>query len=105
MQASKIKSAIAEVLKDEGYIKGYSNVGEGTTRALKVELRYVGKNERCQRHQAHQQARSPGLLQLVGYSACLRWPGRGDRVDLAWRDERRQARKQRIGGEVICHVW
>ena len=45
MPASKMKTAIAEVLKDEGYIKGYSNVGEGPTRALKVELRYVGKNE------------------------------------------------------------
>ena len=45
MPASKIKSAIAEVLKDEGYIKGYSQVGEGPTRKLKVELRYVGKNE------------------------------------------------------------
>jgi ribosomal protein S8 len=32
MAASKIKSAIAEVLKDEGYIKGYSQVGEGPTR-------------------------------------------------------------------------
>ena len=45
MPASKIKAAIAEVLKDEGYIKGYSRSGEGPTRTLKVELRYVGKNE------------------------------------------------------------
>ena len=40
MPASKIKSAIADVLQDEGYIAAHRTVGEGAESQLVVELRY-----------------------------------------------------------------
>jgi small subunit ribosomal protein S8 len=106
MPASKIKSAIAEVLKDEGYIKGYSQVGEGPTRKLKVELRYVGKSEPVLT--GIKRISKPGLRV---YSPATDIPRVYGGLGIAIVSTSRgvmsgaQARKQGIGGEVICHVW
>jgi small subunit ribosomal protein S8 len=106
MPASKIKTAIAEVLKDEGYIKGYADVGEGPTRQLKVELRYVGKNEPVL--SGIKRISKPGLRV---YSSATEIPRVFGGLGVAIVSTSRgvmsgaQARKQRIGGEVICHVW
>ena len=106
MPASKMKTAIAEVLKDEGYIKGYSNVGEGPTRALKVELRYVGKNEPVL--SGLKRISKPGLRVYTGATEIPRvYGGLGVAIVSTSRGvmSGAQARKQGIGGEVICHVW
>jgi small subunit ribosomal protein S8 len=106
MPASKIKSAIAEVLKDEGYIKGYSQVGEGPTRKLKVELRYVGKNEPVLI--GIKRISKPGLRVYSPASDIPRvYGGLGIAIVSTSRGvmSGAQARKQGIGGEVICHVW
>ena len=106
MPASKIKTAIAEVLKDEGYIKSYANVGEGPTRQLKVELRYVGKNEPVL--SGIKRISKPGLRV---YSPATEIPRVFGGLGVAIVSTSRgvmsgaQARKQGIGGEVICHVW
>ena len=106
MPASKIKSAIAEVLKDEGYIKGYSQVGEGPTRKLKVDLRYVGKNEPVLT--GIKRISKPGLRVYSPASDIPRvYGGLGIAIVSTSRGvmSGAQARKQGIGGEVICHVW
>lgn len=41
MPASKTKAAIADVLRDEGYILGYREIGEGAAKRLEIELKYV----------------------------------------------------------------
>jgi small subunit ribosomal protein S8 len=106
MPASKVKTAIAEVLKDEGYIKAYTTVGEGPTRALKVELRYVGKNEPVL--SGLKRISKPGLRVYTGASEIPRvFGGLGVAIVSTSRGvmSGAQARKQGIGGEVICHVW
>jgi small subunit ribosomal protein S8 len=106
MPASKIKTAIAEVLKDEGYIKGYSDVGEGPTRSLKVELRYVSKNEPVL--SGLKRISKPGLRVYAGADEIPRvYGGLGVAIVSTSRGvmSGAQARKQGIGGEVICHVW
>jgi small subunit ribosomal protein S8 len=40
MPASKVKIAVANVLKDEGYITGFETSGEGAEQTLSVELKY-----------------------------------------------------------------
>src|SRR3990172_561880 len=45
MPASKIKVAIASVLKDEGFIRGYSVESAGSKTMLKIELSYTGRKE------------------------------------------------------------
>ena len=104
MPASKAKEAVAKVLKDEGYIVGYSTEGEGATSTLSVELKYfdgVPVIERIQR------ASSPGLRVyrgkqdlpkvLGGLGVAIVSTSAGVMSD-------RQAREKGIGGEVLCIV-
>jgi small subunit ribosomal protein S8 len=106
MPASKLKSAIAEVLKDEGYIKGFQTTGEGATKTLKVELRYVGKNEPVL--SGLKRISKPGLRV---YSPATEIPRVFGGLGVAIISTSRgvmsgaQARKMRVGGEIICHVW
>jgi|SRR3954469_4930724 len=106
MPTSKMKVAIAEVLKDEGYIKGYSLSGEGTKKMLKVELRYVGKSEPVL--SGIKRISKPGLRVYAGSGEIPQvFGGLGVAVLSTSRGVMSggQARRQRIGGEVLCHVW
>jgi len=104
MPASNAKEAVANVLKDEGYITDYSTDGEGATKALNVELKYfegVPVIERIQR------ASRPGLRVyrgkedlpkvLGGLGVAIVSTSAGVMSD-------RQAREKGIGGEVLCIV-
>jgi small subunit ribosomal protein S8 len=106
MPASKMKTAIAEVLKEEGYIKGYSQVGEGPTRKLKVDLRYVDKNEPVL--SGLKRISKPGLRVYTSSTDVPRvFGGLGVAIISTSRGvmSGAQARKLRVGGEVLCHVW
>jgi len=104
MPASKAKTAVAEVLKDEGYITGYSSEGEGATAQLSVELKYfegVPVIERIER------SSKPGLRiyrgkddlpkVLGGLGVAIVSTSAGVMSD-------RQARAKGVGGEVLCVV-
>jgi small subunit ribosomal protein S8 len=106
MPASKLKFAIAEVLRDEGYIKGYSQSGDGAKKTLKVELRYVGKNEPVLT--GLKRISKPGLRVYAGAEELPRvFGGLGTAIISTSRGvmSGAQARKMRVGGEVLCHVW
>jgi small subunit ribosomal protein S8 len=104
MPASNAKEAVAKVLKDEGYITGYSSDGEGATKSLSVELKYfegVPVIERIER------ASRPGLRiyrgkeklpkVLGGLGVAIVSTSAGVMSD-------RQAREKGVGGEVLCIV-
>ena len=104
MPASKAKEAVANVLKDEGYITSFESAGEGAARTLTVELKYfegVPVIERIQR------ASRPGLRiyrgkeklpkVLGGLGIAIVSTSAGVMSD-------RQARQKGIGGEVLCVV-
>lgn len=104
MPASKAKSAVARVLKDEGYIVDYSTTADGPKADLTVELKYFeGKPviERIQR------VSKPGLRiyrsqeelpkVLGGLGVAIVSTSAGVMSD-------RQAREQGIGGEVLCVI-
>jgi len=104
MPASKAKEAVASVLKDEGYITGFSVEGEGATKELSVELKYfegVPVIERIQR------ASRPGLRIYRGKESLPKVLG-GLGVAIVSTSagvmSDRQAREKGIGGEVICIV-
>jgi len=107
MPASKLKVAIAEVLKDEGYIDGFEVV-KGDANPLKPELRiglkyYAGRPviERLER------VSRPGLRiykgrgdipqVMNGLGVAIVSTSRGVMTD-------RKARTEGVGGEVICYV-
>ena len=104
MPASTAKEAVAVVLKDEGYITGYSSDGEGATKQLIVELKYfegVPVIENIQR------SSKPGLRiyrgkddlpkVLGGLGVAIVSTSAGVMSD-------RQARAKGVGGEVLCVV-
>ena len=104
MPASKVKEAIARVLKDEGYITDYSTEVDGAKKSLTIELKYfegVPVIERIQR------ASRPGLRVyrgkdelpkvLGGLGVAIVSTSAGVMSD-------KQAREKGIGGEVICVV-
>jgi small subunit ribosomal protein S8 len=104
MPASTVKVAVAGVLKDEGYIADFSSSGEGATKTLSVELKYF---EGAPVIEKVQRVSKPGLRiyrgkddlpkVLGGLGIAIVSTSAGVMSD-------RQARKQGIGGEVICVV-
>ena len=104
MPASKAKEAVANVLKDEGYITDYSTDGEGAKKSLSVELKYF---EGVPVIESIQRSSRPGLRiyrgkeglpkVLGGLGVAIVSTSAGVMSD-------RQAREKGIGGEVICVV-
>jgi len=102
--ASQLKLAIAEVLKQEGYVDSVESEGEGVSRAIRVGLRYhksVPVIEKIQR------VSRPGLRVYRGVSDLPRVQG-GLGVAIISTSggvmTDRQARAQGRGGEVLCIV-
>ena len=105
MPASGKKTAIAEVLKSEGYISDYRVEGEGTKRSLVVELKYyegqpvIEKIERVSRPGLRIYRNKDELPTVIGgLGVAIISTSRGLMSD-------REARAQGVGGEVICSVY
>jgi len=104
MPSNTAKVAVAKVLKDEGYIVGYSTETEGVKTELTVELKYY---EGTPVIETVQRVSRPGLRVyrgneelpkvLGGLGVAIISTSAGVMSD-------RQARKQGIGGEVLCVV-
>jgi len=104
MPSSTAKVAVAKVLKDEGYITGYATEAEGVKSELTVELKYF---EGTPVIENVQRVSRPGLRVyrgneeipkvLGGLGVAIISTSAGVMSD-------RQARKQGIGGEVLCVV-
>ncbi|MBI2206422.1 MAG: 30S ribosomal protein S8 [Candidatus Rokubacteria bacterium] len=104
--SSKLKVRIAEILKDEGFIKNYRVLEDQKQGTLRVYLRYGAANEKVITGLVR--VSTPGRRVYVGHTeipsilggmgvAVLSTP-RGVVTD-------REARKQKVGGEVLAYVW
>ena len=62
--ASKIKKAIAEILLEEGYIKGYQLIDNGTQGVIRVTLKYLQGKEKA--IQGLRRVSKPGLRVYAG---------------------------------------
>lgn len=101
---SRTKESIAGILKREGYIADFAVEGKVPKR-IKLKLKYQGKKSIIE---GLQRISSPGLRRYVGATEIPRVRGglgvavvstsEGLLTDL-------QARKRKIGGEVLCYVW
>ncbi|MDQ2677258.1 MAG: 30S ribosomal protein S8 [Actinomycetota bacterium] len=108
MPASKQKEALAGVLVKEGYIVGFS-IGENTKgpgQLLKIDMKYSPERRRV--ISGIRRVSKPGLRVyrkhnevervLGGLGVAILSTSKGLMTD-------REARRQRVGGEVLCHVW
>jgi len=104
MPASKMKQAVAKVLKDEGYIEDIAVEG-GSKPQLKVKLKYYQGKPVIE---ALKRVSRPGLRQYKGRDDLPKVSG-GLGVAIISTPQGimsdRAARKAGVGGEVICYVF
>lgn len=104
MPSSKLKVAIAAVLKDEGYIDGYNVTASGGKSTLEISLKYYSGRPVIERIE---RVSTPGLRiykgrgdipqVLNGLGVAIVSTSRGVMTD-------RKARANGVGGEVLCYV-
>jgi small subunit ribosomal protein S8 len=104
MPSSKLKVAIAQVLKDEGYIEDFAIAGEATKPTLQVALKYYAGRPVIEKIE---RVSKPGLRV---YKSCQQIPkvmnGLGVAIVTTPQGVMtdRKARAAGIGGEVLCYV-
>ncbi|NLU35867.1 MAG: 30S ribosomal protein S8 [Clostridiales bacterium] len=104
--ASNIKKAIADILTEEGYIKGYTVIEDGKQGILNINLKYASNNERV--ITGLKRISKPGMRVyarkdeipkvLGGLGIAIISTSKGVMTD-------NEARKQGVGGEVLCYIW
>ena len=104
--ASKVKKAIAEILNEEGYIKGYQVIDDGKQGIIKVTMKYGANKEKVL--SGLKRISKPGLRVyasrdelprvLKGLGIAIISTSQGIMTD-------KKARAKNIGGEVLAFVW
>jgi small subunit ribosomal protein S8 len=104
--ASSVKKALAELLKQEGFIKNYELLEDNKQGVLRLYLKY-GENrkrvitgiKRISRPGLRVYAQKDQLPKVLGgLGVAVISTSKGIMPD-------RQARKEGLGGEVICYIW
>ena len=104
--ASNIKKELARILLDEGFIKGFDVIEDGKQGIIRVELKYGNYSEKV--ISGIKRISKPGLRVYVkndeiprvlgGLGIAILSTSKGIMTD-------KNARKEGIGGEVICYIW
>ncbi|HAN09232.1 MAG TPA: 30S ribosomal protein S8 [Clostridiales bacterium] len=104
---SKIKLSIADILTNEGYIKGYEVVGEGVKKSIRITLKY-GKNKNEKVITGLKRISKPGLRVyasneelprvLGGLGIAIISTNKGIYTD-------KVARNENVGGEILAYIW
>jgi small subunit ribosomal protein S8 len=106
MPSSKLKVAIAKVLKEEGFIRDFAITQEAPRMMLKIDLSYTGRKEPVL--SGIKRVSKPGLRVYVQKREIPRVLG-GLGVAILSTPEGvmtgQHARQKSIGGEVLCYVW
>ena len=104
--ASNLKKSIAQILLDEGYIKSYEIVEDGTQGIIRIQLKYLAGKEKV--ISGLRRVSKPGLRVyagadelpkvLKGLGIAIISTSKGVMTDTA-------ARANHVGGEVLAFVW
>ena len=104
--ASNLKKAIAKILLDEGYIKSYEVVEDGTQGVIRIQLKYLAGKEKV--ISGLRRVSKPGLRVyagadelprvLKGLGIAIISTSKGVMTD-------KSARANHVGGEVLAFVW
>ena len=103
--SSKLKKSIAEILLEEGFIKGYEEIEDGVQGTLRITLKYVNKQKvirglkRISKPGLRVYATKDNLPKVInGLVIALISTSKGIMTD-------KKARNEGIGGEVLAYVW
>ena len=104
--ASKMKKSIVEILLNEGYIKSYQLIEDGTQGIIRITLKYLPGKEKA--IQCLKRVSKPGLRVyagadelprvLKGLGTAIISTSKGVMTDKA-------ARAAHVGGEVLAFIW
>ena len=104
--ASNMKKELSRILLEEGFIRGYDVIEDGKQGIIRIQLKYGQSGERV--IQGIKRISKPGMRVytnayevpkvLNGLGISIISTSKGILAD-------RQARKENVGGEVICYVW
>lgn len=104
---TKMTLSIAKVLKAEGFIDDYEETGEGIQKQIVISLKYKGRNrqpiistlKRVSKPGLRVYSNSKDLPRVLGgIGIAIVSTSHGIMTD-------REARKQHIGGEILCYIW
>ena len=106
MPSSKLKVELARILKEEGYIADYSVSDEGKFKVLNITLKYdskkksvITKLQRVSKPGLRSYSKSQNIPQVLGgMGIAIISTSKGLMTD-------RRARKENVGGEVLCYVY
>jgi len=102
---SRMKESIAHILKKEGYISDVATEGAKTKKLLKLKLKYDGRKGVIE---GLRRVSTPGLRRYVSSTAIPRVRG-GLGISIVSTSQGimtgNQARKNNVGGELVCYVW
>ena len=104
--SSKLKLEIAKILKDEGYIKNLKMVKDRRQGVIRVYLKYT--DEEVPVIQGIKRISRPGCRMYAGNDAIPKvLAGLGIAILSTPKGIQtgKQAKKDNVGGEVLCHVW
>ena len=104
--ASKLKVQLAKLLKEEGYIADYQVVEEGKFKVISITLKYeangkpvITKLERISKPGLRHYSKAKNLQKVLGgMGVAIVSTPKGLLTD-------RKARKENVGGEVLCYVY
>ena len=104
--ASNMKKVIAEILVNEGYVSAFEVIEDGKQGIIRVTLKYTGKKQKVLR--GIRRVSKPGLRI---YAGCEEMPRVMNGLGIAIVSTSKgimtdkQARKEKVGGEVLAFVW
>lgn len=103
---SNLKLEIARILKEEGYINNYKVIGEGVRRNIRIYLRYGLKGEQV--ISKLERVSKPGCRVYIKGTAVPKVLG-GMGINIISTSQGlmtdRRARRERVGGELLCRVY
>lgn len=102
---SKMKESIAQILKREGYISDVAVEGLVAKKKIKLKLKYIGRKNVID---GLQRVSTPGLRRYVGSTEIPRVRnGMGTAIlsTPAGILTGNEARRQNLGGELLCYIW
>ena len=106
LPSSKLKVALAKLLKEEGYIIDYTEKADGNFKTLTIELKYDETNKpvitslkRVSKPGLRNYCKAKNLPQVMGgMGIAIVSTSKGLLTD-------RKARKENLGGEVLCYIY
>ena len=104
--ASNMKKSIAEILANEGYIKGYQVIEDGKQGTIRVTLKYGANKTKVIR--GLKRVSKPGLRIYAGYEDMPKvMNGLGIAIVSTSKGlmTDKQARATKVGGEVLAFIW